>query len=168
MARYAWRSSAGTAYYIVDPKAGHKAPVFSNDALAAELTRLTRDPWDGQHLPLRGLKFVDEDTVHFEVESSQMEPVPEEEEADEGKEEEEEEEGASSDDEEDEEDEDEDEGDEEPPAKTRKKVHHFEFKVGAQALRELPEDYEHPDNHPGWASVAPDCSWVVFARGFVV
>ena len=40
---------------------------------AAELTRITMDPSDGQHLPIRKLKFTDPDTLHFEVQSTQDE-----------------------------------------------------------------------------------------------
>ncbi|GIS80503.1 MAG: hypothetical protein CM1200mP14_20690 [Gammaproteobacteria bacterium] len=36
---------------------------------------------------------------------------------------------------------------------------------GTQTLREL-EDYESPNNHPGWANVSPDGETVVFARNY--
>ena len=44
---YEWETSNGTFYYIVDPVAGTKQQIFDNDRIAAELTRITRDPWDG-------------------------------------------------------------------------------------------------------------------------
>ena len=37
--------------------------------------------------------------------------------------------------------------------------------MGTQTLREL-EDYESPNNHPGWANVSPDGETVVFARNY--
>src|SRR5690606_29873523 len=50
-----------------------------------------------------------------------------------------------------------------PRPRTRKKVHHFEYDVNTQTLREL-EDYEEPDDHPSWANVSPDGRTVIFAR----
>src|SRR5690606_41938017 len=51
-----------------------------------------------------------------------------------------------------------------PSKRPKKKMHHFEFDVRTQTLREL-EDGEAPDDHPEWASVSPDGKTVVFARG---
>ncbi|MCE2530896.1 MAG: S9 family peptidase, partial [Acidimicrobiia bacterium] len=70
---YEWESSDGSFYYLVDPVAGAKRQIFDNDRIAAELTRITRDPWDGQHLPIRSIRFIDANTLQFEVESSQDE-----------------------------------------------------------------------------------------------
>ena len=141
---YEWETSDGSFYYIVDPVAGTKRPIFDNDRIAAELTRITRDPWDGQHLPIRAIKFIDANTLQFEVESSQDE---EEEETESEMEEldEEEEEG------------------EQQRQRARKKVFHFEYDVDTRTLREM-EDWEAPDNHPSWASVSPDGQTVIFAR----
>ncbi len=143
---YEWRTSDGTFYYLVDPVSGTKRQIFDNDRIAAELTRITRDPWDAQHLPIRRIKFIDPNTLQFEVQSSQDE-------------EREEVEG--------EEQEDEEQREERRRGRDReqakKKVFHFEYAVATQTLREL-EDWEAPDNHPSWASVSPDGQWVVFAR----
>ena len=135
---YEWKTSDGTFFYLVDPVQGTKRQLFDNDRVAAELTRITRDPWDGQHLPIRAVKFIDENTLQFEVESSQ----DEEEEEDEEMEQEEEEEREKK--------------------KPKKKVFHFEYDVRAQTLREL-EDWEEPDNHPEWASLSPDGQTIVYA-----
>ncbi|MFC1791753.1 hypothetical protein ACFL0I_04730, partial [Gemmatimonadota bacterium] len=40
---------------------------------------------------------------------------------------------------------------------------HFTYDVNSQTLREL-EEWEEPRSHPGWASVSPDSSKVVFSR----
>src|SRR5688572_20308890 len=50
---YQWETSAGRSYYVVDPVRATRTLIFDNDRIAAELTRITRDPWDGQHLPIR-------------------------------------------------------------------------------------------------------------------
>ncbi len=55
---YEWKTSNGSAFYIVDPLKGIKEKLFDNDKIAAELTRLTLDPWDGKHLPIEKIKFI--------------------------------------------------------------------------------------------------------------
>ena len=50
---YEWESTSGKQYYIVDAATGVKTPVFDMDKLARELTEITRDPYDAQHMPLR-------------------------------------------------------------------------------------------------------------------
>ena len=139
---YEWENSDGKFFYIVDPGASSRTLLFDNDRIAAELTRITRDPWDGQHLPIRNIRFISDNVLHFEVESSQDEEVEEEDE---------------------EVEEDQDEEEDAAGSSTPKRVHHFEYTVSTRTLREL-EDYEAPDNHPDWASVSPDGETVVFAR----
>ncbi len=145
---YEWETSEGKRFFLVDPARGTKTEIFDNDRIAAELTRITLDPWDGKHLPIQSIRFTDDNTIQFDVTSSQDEEIDEEE----------------GDDEQIEDEEDQQEEEQERP-RTRKKVHHFEYDVATRALREL-EDYEAPDNHPGWASVSPDTAWVVFSREF--
>ncbi len=62
---YEWKSSNGTDYFIVDPAKGTKSPIFNNDKIAAELTRITKDPWDGQHLPIKKIKFISKNILQF-------------------------------------------------------------------------------------------------------
>ena len=137
---YEWENSDGTFYNIVDPVRGTKSQLFDNDRIAAELTRITLDPWDGQHLPIRNIRFVDANTLQFDVESSQDEDIEEE-------------------------DVDTEEEDSDQQERSKKKMYHFEYDVGTQTLRQL-EDYESPNNHPGWANVSPDGETVVFARNY--
>jgi dipeptidyl-peptidase 4 len=146
---YEWRTAEGTRWMLVDPARGSRTELFDNDWLAAELTRITRDPWDGQNLPIRNLRFIDAWILEFEVQSSQDEEVEEKEE------------------EEDEIDEEEDQDEEDRRTTTRRerKVHYFHYDTRTGELREL-ENYEAPDRHPGWASVSPDREWVVFSRAF--
>ncbi len=141
---YQWETSDGKTFYIVDPAAGTKREIFDNDRIAAELTRITRDPYDGQHLPIQTIRFIDDNTIQFDVTSSQDDLEAEEEEVEE--EEQEQQQGRRR---------------TRPP----KIVHHFEYDVNTRTLRELA-DYEAPDSHPGWATVSPDTSVVVFSREF--
>ena len=145
---YEFETAEGKSWHLVDPGRRSHRPLFDNDRLAAELTRVTRDPWDGKHLPIKDIRFIDQNTLQFDVESSQDA---------------EEEDGAEEEEEEREEDEQDD--DQRRTERSKKKVHHFEFDVASQTLREL-EDYEAPDNHPAWAEMSPDGAWVVFSRGF--
>jgi len=139
---YSWESNDGQDYYLVDPQAGTKIEIFDNDRIAAELTRITLDPWDGKHLPIRSIRFIDENTLQFEVESSQDEDR--EEDGDLEEQDQKEEESSEGDD-------------------TDKKVFHFEYDVTTRDLRELAS-YEAPDNHPPWANVSPDGHTIIFAR----
>ncbi|SVB60394.1 uncharacterized protein METZ01_LOCUS213248, partial [marine metagenome] len=143
---YEWETADGRFFYLVDPIQGARTQIFDNDRIAAELTRITMDPWDGQHLPIRAIKFLDGNTLQFEVESSQ----------DEEKEKAEAEEQIQK-------DEQDQEEDARKKGKVKKKVFHFEYTVSTRTLREL-EDWEEPDNHPSWANVSPDGQTVIFAR----
>jgi dipeptidyl-peptidase-4 len=136
-----WETSDGKFFYLVDPVAGTRRQIFDNDRIAAELTRITKDPWDGQHLPIRAIKFMNANTLQFEVQSSQDEEEEKSEVVEEEQEQEREQEGSG----------------------PKKKVFHFEYDVDTQTLRELA-DWEEPDNHPTWASVSPDGNTIVFAR----
>ncbi|MFC1662297.1 DPP IV N-terminal domain-containing protein [Gemmatimonadota bacterium] len=140
---YEWESSDGKAFIIVDPVRRTKSEIFDRDRIAAELTRITLDPWDAQHLPITNIRFTSDNILQFDVTSSQDEEEVED----------------------DVETEEEQQEEEDPPEPKRpkKKVFHFEFNVATQTLREL-EDYEAPDNHPSWASVSPDGQTVVFSR----
>ena len=50
---YSWKTAEGTRYYIVDASTGARKEVFDLDKLAREITEVTRDPYDAQHLNLR-------------------------------------------------------------------------------------------------------------------
>jgi dipeptidyl aminopeptidase/acylaminoacyl peptidase len=143
---YEWETAAGKSFYLVDPAAGTKRQIFDNDRLAAELTRITRDPWDGQHLPIRRIKFLDGNTLQFEVESSQDDTTRDAE-AERGREQQGDQQGQQR----------------RRPPRPKKKVFHFQYDVRTQALRELA-DYQAPDNHASWANVSPDGNTVVFIR----
>ncbi|MCS4100314.1 S9 family peptidase [Salinibacter ruber] len=143
---YDFETAEGTRYWIVDPEDGTQRELFDRERLASELTRITQDPWDAKHLPIENIRFVDENTLQFDVTSSQevkdedVEDVEEEQQK-------QDKEGAGDDEE------------------TEQKVFHFEYDVRTQTLREL-EDYEEPDDHPDWANVSPDGETVVFARNY--
>ena len=135
---YEWKTSNGSAFYIVDPLKGIKEKLFDNDKIAAELTRLTLDPWDGKHLPIEKIKFIKKNIIQFDVTSSQ-----DEEKVDEEIENQQDEKGKKE--------------------KVKKKVFHFEYNIKTKKLRQL-DKWEAPDNHPSWASVSPDGKNIIFVR----
>jgi dipeptidyl-peptidase-4 len=68
---YTFETSEGKQWLIVDPIKVEKKQMFNRDKIAAELTRIIKDPFDGQHLPIDSLKFIkDENSIQFEVKSS--------------------------------------------------------------------------------------------------
>ncbi len=68
---YVYESREGKKWVVVDPVRMSKTPMFDNDKLAAALTRIIKDPFDGQHLNIENLKFVkDENWIRFEVKST--------------------------------------------------------------------------------------------------
>ena len=145
---YRHETSAGAQFMLADPAAGTKQPVFDNDRIAAELTRITKDPHDGQHLPITSIRFTGPDTIQFDVTSTQDAPPD-----------------PAENDMRDQQQQQERQQQQQRAARARKLVHHFEYTVSTRTLREL-RDYEEPDSHPAWASVSPDKQWVVFGREY--
>ncbi len=50
---YSWKTAEGTRYYLVDAATGTKQEIFDLEKLARQLTEVTRDPYDAQHLNLK-------------------------------------------------------------------------------------------------------------------
>jgi hypothetical protein len=55
---YMYQTTAGKVWYLVDAAKGTKTKLFDNDKMAADITRIVKDPFDGQHLPIDRIKFV--------------------------------------------------------------------------------------------------------------
>ena len=55
-------------YYIIDADRKTKSELFDNEEMAAWLTEITKDPYDGKHLPKFSFKFVkDETAIQFYI-----------------------------------------------------------------------------------------------------
>ena len=65
---YSWKTAQGTKYYLVDPATGKKSEIFDMDKLAMQITEITRDPYDAQHLPLQ-LQLKDDKYFQFDITS---------------------------------------------------------------------------------------------------
>jgi dipeptidyl-peptidase 4 len=165
---YSYKTSEGENFYLVDLDKKSKTLLFDNHKMASMLTKITKDPYDWQHLPPIKPKFKKDDTViQFDVTSST--------EMEEKKEEVEEEkvenvkENEKKDDEEKEEDvEKEEEGKDKKKKKDdkpKKKVFHLEYNIQTGELYEQ-EDWKEEKKHPDWANMSPDSTYIVFARDY--
>ncbi len=140
---YLYETPEGKTFYIVDPVRKRKSPIFDNAKMAAMLTKIIKDPYDAQHIPIKKIKFVKGETaIRFEVESSQ------EEKAEEKKKEEKKEKKKEK---------------EKKKKEEKKKIYYFEYDLKTGKLTHL-KDYEKPPKRPKWASIAPDSQKVIFAR----
>ena len=63
---YSWKTAAGTKFYLVDPATGRKEELFDMDKLAMQITEITRDPYDAQHLPLQ-LELKEDKYFQFDI-----------------------------------------------------------------------------------------------------
>ena len=63
---------------MVDADKRSKTPLFNNDQMAAWLTEITKDPYDGQHLPKFDFEFVKNETaIRFRVTATELVTVEE-------------------------------------------------------------------------------------------
>ncbi len=72
---YEYKTSEGQAWYVVDPSARTKQPLFHLDEFAAQLTEIVKDPFTAQQLPIQRLEAQpDGRTFTFQITSSQEAP----------------------------------------------------------------------------------------------
>lgn len=68
---YVYETTNGRKWYIVDPVKREKREMWDNDKLAAELTKIVRDPFDAQHLVIDSMRLTEnENGMRFEVKST--------------------------------------------------------------------------------------------------
>ena len=137
---YEYETSEGKSWYMVDPLRKTKTPLFDKDKLAMEITKIVKDPFDGQHLKLDDLKLMeDENTLRFKVKST--EDVVKKDWAEiKAK-------NKSSKD------------------SLEKRAFVFQFTITTQQLTEI-KDAEKDPKRLAWASISPDSSKVVFSKNF--
>lgn len=69
---YEYKTGEGNVWYVVNPSAKTKRPLFDQDKLAAELTEIVKDPYTAQQLPIRKLEAGEDGrTFTFQITSSQ-------------------------------------------------------------------------------------------------
>ena len=134
---FEYKTSEGTFWYVVDPDARRKTPLFDRDELAAQLTEIMHDPFEARHLPIRNLKAKEDGrTFTFEVVSSQ-DKNPEKKDAKDSK--------------------------KKKAGKPEKEVFYFSYDYTTHKLTRLTEEAKEP-KRLGWASVSPDGQTVVYAK----
>jgi dipeptidyl aminopeptidase/acylaminoacyl peptidase len=141
---YVYETREGKTWYIVDALKGGKRPLFDHAKLAAEITRIVKDPFDAQHLPIEKLKFTkDENSITFEIKSTIDEIKKDTTTRTGGRA------GAGA----------------RPgvPAQTEKKIFYFEYNLTSGVLTEL-KDYQKPKDRLMWASFSPDKKHILFLK----
>ncbi len=138
---YVFETTEGKKWLIVDPAKGDKKQLFDNAKLAAEISKIVKDPFDAQHLGLDSMRFTkDENTIQFEVKSSidieKKDTVTKRE-----------------------------KGTPPPVPIKEKKVFYFEYNLTTGALTEL-SDFKKPKRKPQWASISPDSNLIVFGKNY--
>ncbi|MGB9906342.1 MAG: DPP IV N-terminal domain-containing protein [Candidatus Saccharicenans sp.] len=165
---YSYETPQGKNWYLVDAVVGTKKPLFDRARMAADLTRILLTPYEAQHLPIKTIKFIKNDTaIQFEIEvpldnevavDGQVIKVSELEKRflDREKEKEKEQDTEM----------DKTRTEKEKPKEPEKKtlVLGFEYDLKTARLT-LLQDYQARPKRPRWASLSPDKKWVVFARG---
>lgn len=144
---YTYETSQGKRWYLVNPSRRTKTDLFDVVKIAADMSRLTGDPFDAQHLNIQKLKFIKNETaLQWEVTSKLVEVEEEDE-----------------DQEEDDMEQEKDSQDKKKKKKMVPKVWHFEYDLRSQELT-LIEDFKKKKEDAKWASIAPDSSYVLFSR----
>lgn len=142
---YSYKTSKGSNYYLVDLNSKSKKLLFDNDKMAAMLTLITKDPYDGQHLPKIDPKFKKGDHVfQFDVKSTQDEEVAKNDSL--SKKDSTQKEVART-------------------TKAKKKVYHLEYDLRTAKLYEI-KDWKEKKKDPDWANISPDGKTVIFARNY--
>ena len=62
---YAFETTQGRRWFVVDPARKSKVPLFDNAKLAAALTGVLRIPYDAQHLPVQNARLIEKDTALY-------------------------------------------------------------------------------------------------------
>lgn len=135
---YEYETSEGKNWYLVDPAKRTKTPLFDRDKLAMEITKIVKDPYDGKHLKLEKLKFIeDENAIRFDVKSTEDVIKKDWEEIK--------------------------EKDKNAKDSLEKRNFVFLFDIDTQQLTEVMDPEEEP-KRLSWASISPDSSRVVFSK----
>ena len=166
---YSHETSQGRKFFLADPAKKTKTALFDHAKVAAQLTKLTRIPYDAQHLPIQNARLVRQDAaLQFEV------IVPVEAEIPGLKPEVKKAETTISDGGNNQQP-DNDDDDEQMEAQQRRgagpvaapasmtRSVYFEYDFASAKVAMLP-DYQ-PPKKPRWASLSPDEKTIVFARG---
>ncbi len=169
---YSYETSQGRKWYLVDPAAKSKKPLFDNARMAAQLTRILLVPYDAQHLPIKTIKFINKDTaIQFEIEVPKDNDILVNGKVVKASEIAKEEVAAQDQDKEKEKEKEQDtqktkgkEADKPKEPEKKTKLLAFTYELASAKLT-LLESWKEPLKRPEWADVSPDEKTVLFARG---
>ncbi|AUC21420.1 S9 family peptidase [Polaribacter sejongensis] len=152
---YAYKTSEGANYYLVDADKKSKKTLFDNVKMAKWLTEITKDPYDAKHLPRFSFTFNEaEDAIRFRVTSTEEVEV-----IDDKKEEKKEEEKDSTSTRK-------DKKEKSKKPKMEKKVYHLEYKLGGNGLTIIDTIKKEKEDWKKWANIAPDSSIVLYSKNY--
>ncbi|WP_218598020.1 prolyl oligopeptidase family serine peptidase [Polaribacter sp. NJDZ03] len=145
---YAYKTSEGANYYLVDADKKSKKTLFDNVKMAKWLTEITKDPYDAKHLPRFDFKFNEaEDAIRFRVTSTEEVKV-----IDDKKEVEKD--SVSS------------KNEKSKKPKMEKKVYHLEYKLGGNEVTIIDTIKKEKEDWKKWANIAPDSSIVLYSKKY--
>src|SRR5580704_5349805 len=160
---YSYETSRGRSFLLVDPVKKTKTPIFDVSKMAAMLTLITRTPYDAQHLPIRTIKFVKNDTVvQFDIQVEKDADINGKQTIIGGEQEGDMTQGATTS----------SNQDAEPQGRggrgglapnPRMRTLYFEYELATGKLT-LPPEFTPEPRKPAWASMSPDEKLIVFAR----
>lgn len=136
---YEYTTSDGKNWYIVDPSSRKKSLLFDNSDMAAKVTRIVKNPFDAQHLPLQNLRFVEDSDqlIRFEVQSTKdtIKNADEIKKLTNKKD------------------------------TLKKKLFYFEYNINSKALKEISDSTKQKDRL-NWANFNPDTTKVYYAKNY--
>ncbi|MCL2028532.1 MAG: S9 family peptidase [Bacteroidales bacterium] len=140
---YEYSTPAGKRFYSVDANTGQKRDLFDPAKMAADVSLIVKDPFDAQHLPVRDMKFTDDETkIRFGIQSSLRKETPDEI-------------GNSQD--------NRNSGSSGSGGTSDKKIFWFEYDLQSQQLTHL-EDFDPEKKYPKWANISPDGQTILFMK----
>jgi len=157
---YAYKTSEGANYYLVDADKKTKKLLFDNVKMAKWLTEITKDPYDAKHLPRFSFKFNEaENAISFRVTSTEEVAVVDDK-KDVKKDSTSTRKGRK--------------GRSEKATKSKKstkpkmekKVYHLEYKLGGNGLTILDNKKKEKETWRSWANIAPDSSIVLYTKNY--
>jgi dipeptidyl aminopeptidase/acylaminoacyl peptidase len=146
---YQYKTSEGSNYYLVDADKRTRTALFDNAKMAKWLTEITKDPYDGQHLPRFSFKFNKSETaIRFRVTSTEEVEVIDDKKVatktDSIKKKE----------------------TKKKKPKKEKKVYHLEYRLGGNGLTIIDNKKKEKEKWKKWANIAPDSSIVLYSKNF--
>lgn len=135
---YDYASPQGKNWYIVNPALKKKETLFDSESVAAQITKIVKNPVDAQHLELQGLRFTkDEKKIRFQIQSTK-DTVKSKEEIEKLK---------------------------NKLDTTKKKLFYLEYDFVSKTVTEI-SDSTKVKAPLAWASFSPDTNTVYFAKDF--